>query len=350
MEFVQEVGIFLVEAIILVTAIIVVVVAMTAISQRRKGGEDGYIEVRRLNDRYTAFHDAVRSLTEHPETRKHREKMAKKTSKADEKKAKERAREGEGAAPEPRLFVLRFNGDIRASETESLREEISAIAPELGEGDEVLLCLESSGGMVHSYGLAASQLQRIKGTGATLTVAVDKVAASGGYMMACVADKIISAPFAVIGSIGVLAQIPNFHRLLKKNDIDFELLTAGKYKRTLTVLGENTDEDRAKFVEDLEDTYGLFKDFIVLNRPVVDIESVATGETWFGQRALERQLIDELTTSDAYLQSCLAEKDVFEVRYVPKKSWQEKLGMAAEATMERTVMRLWQMGTTRKPH
>ena len=348
MEFIQEVGIFLVEAIILVTAIIAVLLAVTAISQRRKGGEDGYIEVRRLNDRYTAFHDAVRGLTEHAEQRKQREKAAKKALKAEDKKAKERLKDKDDSGPEPRVFVLRFQGDIRASETESLREEISAIAPELGQGDEVLLCLESSGGMVHSYGLAASQLQRIRDTGATLTVSVDKVAASGGYMMACVANKIISAPFAVIGSIGVLAQIPNFHRVLKKNDIEFEQLTAGKYKRTLTMFGENTEEDREKFVEDLEDTFGLFKEFVALNRPVVDIEAIATGETWFGQRALERQLVDELSTSDAYMQALLPEKDVFEVRYVPKKSWQEKFGMAAEAAAERTVMRLWQAGTTRR--
>ena len=336
---------------ILVTAIIVVILAIAAASQRRKGGEEGYIEVRRLNDRYTAFHDAVRSFTEHAETRKVREKAEKKSAKAEQKQARQQAKEEadkeDGKQGDGRLFVLRFQGDIRASETESLREEISAIAPELREGDEVLMCLESPGGMVHSYGLAASQLQRIRATGASLTVAVDKVAASGGYMMACVADRIISAPFAVIGSIGVVAQLPNFHRLLKKNDVDFELLTAGKYKRTLTMFGENTDDGRAKFVEDLEDTYDLFKDFVVLNRPVVDIEAVATGEIWYGQRALDQNLVDELSTSDAYLQTRLREIEAFEVRYVPKKSWQEKFGMAAEAGIERTFLRLWQQGASR---
>ncbi|MDA7840276.1 protease SohB [Luminiphilus sp.] len=351
MEFVQEIGLFLAEAVILVTAIIVVIIAIAAASQRRKGGEEGYIEVRRLNDRYTAFHDAVRSFTEHAETRKVREKAEKKSAKAEEKQARQQAKEEagneDGKQGDGRLFVLRFEGDIRASETESLREEISAIAPELREGDEVLLCLESPGGMVHSYGLAASQLHRIRATGASLTVAVDKVAASGGYMMACVADRIISAPFAVIGSIGVVAQLPNFHRLLKKNDVDFELLTAGKYKRTLTMFGENTDDGRAKFVEDLEDTYDLFKDFVVLNRPVVDIEAVATGEIWYGQRALDQNLVDELSTSDAYLQTRLGETEAFEVRYVPKKSWQEKFGMAAEAGIERTFLRLWQQGASR---
>lgn len=351
MEFFQEIGLFLAEAVILVTAIIVVILAIAAASQRRKGGEEGYIEVRRLNDRYTAFHDAVRSFTEHAETRKVREKAEKKSAKAEQKQARQQAKEEadkeDGKQGDGRLFVLRFEGDIRASETESLREEISAIAPELREGDEVLMCLESPGGMVHSYGLAASQLQRIQATGASLTVAVDKVAASGGYMMACVADRIISAPFAVIGSIGVVAQLPNFHRLLKKNDVDFELLTAGKYKRTLTMFGENTDDGRAKFVEDLEDTYDLFKDFVVLNRPVVDIEAVATGEIWYGQRALDQNLVDELSTSDAYLQSRLGEIEAFEVRYVPKKSWQEKFGMAAEAGIERTFLRLWQQGASR---
>lgn len=351
MEFVQEIGLFLAEAVILVTAIIVVIIAIAAASQRRKGGEEGYIEVRRLNDRYTAFHDAVRSFTEHAETRKVREKAEKKSAKAEQKQARQQAKEEagkeDGKQGDGRLFVLRFEGDIRASETESLREEISAIAPELRAGDEVLLCLESPGGMVHSYGLAASQLHRIRATGASLTVAVDKVAASGGYMMACVADRIISAPFAVIGSIGVVAQLPNFHRLLKKNDVDFELLTAGKYKRTLTMFGENTDDGRAKFVEDLEDTYDLFKDFVVLNRPVVDIEAVATGEIWYGQRALDQNLVDELSTSDAYLQTRLGEIEAFEVRYVPKKSWQEKFGMAAEAGIERTFLRLWQQGASR---
>lgn len=351
MEFFQEIGLFLAQAVILVTAIIVVIIAIAAASQRRKGGEEGYIDVRRLNDRYTAFHDAVRSFTEHAETRKVREKAEKKSAKAEEKQTRQQAKEEAGKEGgkqgDGRLFVLRFQGDIRASETESLREEISAIAPELREGDEVLLCLESPGGMVHSYGLAASQLQRIRATGASLTVAVDKVAASGGYMMACVADRIISAPFAVIGSIGVVAQLPNFHRLLKKNDVDFELLTAGKYKRTLTMFGENTDDGRAKFVEDLEDTYDLFKDFVVLNRPVVDIEAVATGEIWYGQRALDQNLVDELSTSDAYLQTRLGEIEAFEVRYVPKKSWQEKFGMAAEAGIERTFLRLWQQGASR---
>jgi len=200
---------------------------------------------------------------------------------------------------------------------------------------------------VHSYGLAASQLQRIADAGIPLTIAVDKVAASGGYMMACVADRILAAPFAVIGSIGVLAQLPNFHKLLKKNDIDFELLTAGKYKRTLTMFGENTEEGRRKFLEDLEDTFALFKEFIQERRPSVPIDDVATGEIWYGKRALDKKLIDDIMTSDAYIQSKIESCDIVEVRFVPRKSWQEKIGMSVEGIMERLGLRLFQRASER---
>ena len=202
--------------------------------------------------------------------------------------------------------------------------------------------------MVHSYGFAASQLQRIRDAGIQLTVAVDKVAASGGYMMACVANRILAAPFAVIGSIGVLAQIPNFHRLLRKANVDFEQLTAGEYKRTLTMFGENTDADRQKMQEDIDDTHILFKEFVAEHRTQVEIDSVATGEVWYGQRALDRGLVDELQTSDGFVQACLPERDVFEIKHVLKKHWQEKLGLAVEGGVNRTLTRWWQAATQRR--
>ena len=242
------------------------------------------------------------------------------------------------------MYVLGFDGDVKASATESLREEISAVLPQIEKGDEVLVKVESPGGMVHSYGLASSQLQRIKNAGVPLVIAVDKVAASGGYMMACVADRIIAAPFAVLGSIGVVAQLPNFHRLLKKNDVDFELFTAGEHKRTVTMFGENTDKGREKFVEELEETHVLFKNFVSANRPALDIGKVATGEIWYGQNALEEGLIDELQTSDAFVQGRLADWDVFEVTFSQKKNWQEKLGLAAESALEKSFLKIWQRG------
>jgi len=350
MEFLQDVALFLIQTLVLVIGILLVIAGASAISQRRRSAEDGYIEVRCLNDRYTAYRDTIRSLTEPAEERKARLKEEKKAAKKARKSAGKKPRKDSVDEDESknRLFVLTFDGDMRASQVDSLREEISALLPEARSGDEVLVRLESPGGLVHGYGLAASQLQRVKDAGVRLTVAVDKVAASGGYMMACVADHIVAAPFAVIGSIGVLAQLPNFHRLLKKHDIDFELLTAGEYKRTLTMFGENTEKQRDKFVADLEDTHTLFKEFVKTHRDVVDITHVATGEIWYGQRALDMKLIDELATSDAYIQGRLEDRTVLEIRFCPKRSWQEKLGVAAEGVVERVGLSLWQRGTARQ--
>ncbi|MEP5763138.1 MAG: protease SohB [Halieaceae bacterium] len=348
MELLYEYGLFLAEAVTIVVAILVVVGGVLAMGQRSRAHDEGHIEIRKLNERYQNFREAMQhALLSDKELKK-----AHKTEKKQEKsEAKARKQQGEQEAPERlRLYVLDFDGDIKASATDHLREEISAVLAVARSGDEILLRLESGGGMVHSYGLAASQLQRIRDAGIQLTVGVDKVAASGGYMMACVANRIVSAPFAVIGSIGVLAQIPNFHRLLRKANVDFEQLTAGDYKRTLTMFGENTDEDRAKMQEDLEDTHILFKEFVAEHRSQVTIDDVATGEVWYGQRAMARGLVDELQTSDSFVQNCLAERDVFEVRHVQKKNWQEKLGMAAEGTVQRSFLKLWQHSLQRRHH
>ncbi len=211
-----------------------------------------------------------------------------------------------------------------------------------GKDDEVVVRLESGGGMVHSYGLAASQLARIRDAEIPLTVCVDKVAASGGYMMACIGNKILSAPFAVLGSIGVVAQMPNIHRLLKKNDIDVEVLTAGEHKRTLTFLGENTEQGRAKFLQDLQTTHDLFKDFVGRYRPQLDMPTVATGEVWLGTDALAKQLVDEISTSDQYLVQRSQEARVFQVSYSFKKNLQERIGLAAASTADSVTTRLWQ--------
>jgi serine protease SohB len=352
MELFADYGLFLAKALTVVVAAGLLVALVAAIGQRQRREGEGHLEVRRLNERYRGFAEALREAALDPAVRKAARKSEKKKEKREAKAkardAKKRLKaKAEPDGEKPRLFVLDFHGDLRASAVDHLREEVSVLLKELREGDEVLVRLESAGGLVHSYGLAASQLRRIRDHGADLTVAVDKVAASGGYMMACVGQRIIAAPFAVIGSIGVLAQLPNFHRLLKKNDIDFELFTAGEYKRTLTLFGENTDKGREKFREELEDTHGLFKHFVSENRPQVDIDSVATGEVWYGQNALERNLVDALETSDAYVQARLDSHDAFEVSYVPHKNWQQKIGLAAEGAVERGVTRFWEAVSTR---
>ena len=248
-----------------------------------------------------------------------------------------------------RVYVINFNGDIRASATENLRQEITAILSIANiEKDEVVVNLESPGGMVHGYGLAASQLARIREHQLPLTICVDKVAASGGYMMACLANNIIAAPFAVIGSIGVVAQLPNFHRLLDKWDIDYEVLTAGEYKRTLTMFGKNTDAGREKFIADLEDTHTLFKDFVTEYRPQLDIEKVATGEHWYGKQALGLGLVDKLMTSDEYLLNLSKTADVFAVRFVHKQNLMQKVGLTASTTLDNVLLKWWER-LTQKP-
>jgi serine protease SohB len=344
LNLLYEYGLFLAEAVTIVVAILLVAAGLFALSQRGRQHDEGHIEVKKLNERYREFrHTLQRALLDDRELK--RESKAERKQEKVEQKARKHADDG---VERLRLFVLNFHGDIRASATEELREEVSAVLDVARTGDEVLVRLESSGGLVHSYGLAASQLQRIRDAGIRLTVAVDKVAASGGYMMACVANHVLAAPFAVIGSIGVLAQLPNFNRLMKKANVDFEQITAGEYKRTLTVFGENTDADRAKMQEDIDDTHRLFKDFVAEHRQAVDIEAVATGEVWFGSRAMERGLVDELKTSDAYVQNCLAERDVFEVKYHQKKHWQQRFGLAVENALERSFLKIWDAATRRQ--
>ena len=345
MEFIFEYGLFLAQAVTIVAAILIVAVTLVALGMKQKPEHEGHIEIAHLNDKYKQISEQMQSVVIDEEQLKVVHKAQKKTDKQkakDAKKAAKKSTESKTESDRKRLYVLEFDGDIKASATENLREEISAVLPQIRDGDEVLLKLESPGGMVHSYGLAASQLQRIADANVPLTIAVDKVAASGGYMMACVGSHIIAAPFAVLGSIGVLAQLPNFNRLLKKHDIDIELLTAGEYKRTLTMLGENTDKGRQKFIEELEETHVLFKEFVGENRPELDVAKVSTGEVWYGRKAIDVGLIDALQTSDAFVQARLLDQDVYEVNFVHKKSWQEKMGMAAEGAMEKAFLKIWQ--------
>lgn len=298
-----------VTALIFIGLLVVLVVGLISRGKKGKSHGDDEIEVRFLN---SDIHDD-KIVLEYDTLEKADKKALKKHPVKPEK-------------DRPRLFVLSFDGDIDASETDSLRRQVTAIIQTAKKDkDQVLLCLESPGGVVHGYGLAASQLNRLKQADIHLTVAVDKVAASGGYMMACVADKIVAAPFAILGSIGVVAQVPNIHRLLKDKNVDIELHTAGKYKRTLTLMGENTDEGREKFKEELELTHDLFKQHINTHRPQLDIDSVATGETWYGQQAIDNHLADEMMTSDDYILSATKNMDVYELSIEHKQGLIERL-------------------------
>lgn len=341
MEFLLEYGLFLAKAVTFVLAFMVVVGFVVASAQREKNKDKGRIQVTRLNERLDEMCQTLKAEVVDEKILKEEDKKAKKAEKLARKQEKKSRNE---QARKKRVYVLDFHGDIKASATDELRESITAVLSLAEPADEVVVRLESPGGLVHGYGLAASQLARITQKKIPLTVCVDKVAASGGYMMACVADKIVAAPFAVLGSIGVVAQLPNFHRVLKKHDVDYEIFTAGEYKRTVTMLGENTEKGRRKFMEDLEDTHVLFKEFVGEHRPAVNVDEVATGEIWFGRRALEKNLIDLISTSDEYLTAMHPQADIVVVRYEHRKRIQDRVGLAAarafETAFEHTLARL----------
>ena len=343
MEFFSEYGLFVAKAVTIVVAILVTVGFIVGLTRRQqRDGGRGELEITEVNELYRAMGEALKAVGQNPAAAKQAAKAEKQKQKQEAKEQKAAAKRGEDSnVRKKRVYVIDFEGDIRASAVDNMRQEISAVLQDATVEDEVVVRLESPGGMVHSYGLASSQLDRIRKKAIPLTICVDKVAASGGYMMACVGNRILAAPFAVLGSIGVVAQIPNFHKILKKNDVDYELLTAGEYKRTLTMLGENTEKGRQKFVEDLEDTHALFKDFIAEHRPQVDLAQVATGEVWLGTRALHIGLVDELQTSDEYLQSKVADADVLEVKFVQKKKLAERLGLVAEQSADNLLLRWW---------
>lgn len=320
LEFLFDYGLFLLKAVTIVVSILAVVIVVLGLSMKHKP-EKGELKI-------TNITDELKQLKHHLK----QELLSKKQFKAYEKahKASDKKAEKEAETDtKNKVFVIDFKGSIDAKEVSSLREEISAILTIADKGDEVLVNVESGGGMVHGYGLASSQLDRLRQAELPLTVCVDKVAASGGYMMACVANKIYAAPFAILGSIGVIAQIPNFNKLLKKHDIDYEQHTAGNFKRTLTVFGENTEAGREKFQQELEETHELFKSFVGKYRPDLDLEKVATGEHWYGQQAIGLGLVDEISTSDDVILKLAQEKNVIKVRYQIKKKLADKFAHGA---------------------
>ncbi|WP_370244784.1 protease SohB [Alteromonas abrolhosensis] len=335
MEFLYEYGLFVAKAVTLVIAFVVVVSTIVGVASKQKQGK-GQLEIVSISEQLKDITNYAKQVLLDKNALK---KLAKEQKKEAKAKSKSKNKEQGEESLKSRLYVIDFKGSMDAHEVEHLREEITAILCVANKEDEVLVRLESGGGVVHGYGLAASQLQRIKEKGLKLTIAVDKVAASGGYMMACVADKLLASQFAYIGSIGVLAQLPNFNKLLKKNDIEFEQHTAGEFKRTLTIFGENNDEGRAKFKEEIEEIHVLFKDFVHSQRPDMDIDKVATGEYWPGVKAKALGLIDDITTSDDYILSHYPEREIFSVKYSVKKNVAEKLGMSAANVVERVFMK-----------
>jgi len=321
-SFASHYALFLAEAVTVVGVILAIAAGLVLLS-RRKARHAGHVEVSDVNRQLEAAGDALDAL-----------RLPKKAHKTllKQRKAERKARRQQAEAG-PCTYLIDFKGDIRASAVAALREEISAILQVAQPGDAVLLRLESPGGMVNRYGLAAAQLLRLRDAKLPLTAMVDSVAASGGYLMAAAADKIVASPFALVGSIGVVAQIPNFHRWLQARDIDWEQFTAGQYKRTVTVFGENTEAGRAKLREELEAIHARFRDFVHESRQL-DMDKVGTGEAWLGSQALELGLVDELATSDDVIRRACQRGRVLQVSYQRKMTLPERVRMSAQAAWD----------------
>lgn len=345
-QFAAEYGLFFLKTLTILIAIALLFAAIAQAKQEKKE-DTGKLSLDYLNDKYEQLEEQMNaSLLSEAAF----EKWQKQQQKAQKEKDKSAKKGTDDDDSKPRVFVIEYIGDMHANGVELLADKITAILLKAQpERDEVILKLESPGGVVHGYGLAASQLMRLTAKNISLTVCVDKVAASGGYMMACTANKIIAAPFAVLGSIGVVAQLPNIHRLLKKHDIDVETLTAGEFKRTLTVIGENTEKGRQKMQEDIDDTHELFKSFVKDNRPQLDIDRLATGEIWYGQQAQSLQLIDEIATSDDYIFAAVKRADVYVIDWKIKPTLTEKLGLQIQLGVKRAITEISERALSRLP-
>ncbi len=332
LEMLIALAIFLAKAVIIVIAIIIVASFFANLALKGKLSEKSF----KLTNLSKKLKKSVSQLKEEINKDMVSEKEAKKLSKAERKDEKKRLKANK-SEKEKKLFILDFNGDIKASAGESLRKCVTQVISLADpEKDEVLIRLESPGGMVSAYGIAASELSRIRNASLNLTVSVDKVAASGGYLMSCVGSKIIAAPFAVVGSIGVVAGMPNFNKVLKKHDIDYDVLTAGKYKRTLTMFGENTAEGREKFIGQLEQIHDLFKKFVTQYRPSLDMDKVGTGEYWFGEDALNLGLVDEIKTSEDYMLQLNKTHEIFHLEHQKKQTLVEKFTQSASALIHKS--------------
>ena len=346
MELLGELAIFAAKVILIVFAFVVMVGAIARAARRGSADEArGDLKLKKLNERWKRTSDHMQ-----------RAFLGAKAYRAHEKG--ERARKKAEKSPEamrlaearPRVYVIDFDGNMRASQVTGLREEVTAILGVARPGDEVIVRLKSPGGLVYAYGLAASQLERLRERGLKVTAAVDQIAASGGYMMATVANEIVAAPFSIIGSIGVVAGFPNFHRFLEKRDIDFELVTAGKYKRTLTMFGKNTDEARAKFQAEMEETHALFKAHIQRTRPALDLDAVATGEHWYGSQALALGLVDRVATSDDLLAEKKDSADLWQVQFVPRRRLFDRMSAAVQSAIEGGIERVWAKSEEQRFH
>jgi serine protease SohB len=333
MPFWLDIAAFLVKALILVAAIggLAILIARLA---RSGDAKDREIKIKSLNERYDDLRDAMNA-----------ELVGKKEWKALRKERKKASKARRSEAPGKRVFVMNFKGDLRATAVKQLGREVDAVLTVARpQTDEAVVRIESGGGTVTGYGLAAAEILRLREHKIKVTASVDQVAASGGYMMACAADRLVAAPFAVVGSIGVVAAVPNLHRLLQKNEIEYEDITAGEYKRTVSVLGEITPAGREHFQSKLDTIHEAFKAHVAEHRPNADITHVANGDHWLAREAHGLGLVDEILAGDELLFRARDSARLYEVRWEARKTPVQQLmsglGVAARKVVDLAIARL----------
>ena len=330
MSYLYELSLFGFKTLIIVIGVALVIIIPLVISQKANPKE-AFQKKLKLENMQEKLNRYVLQAKEETISKKEFKNYIKKIKKEEKNASKKKGRS----------FVLTFAGDVMATQVENLRDEITLLLQLVTKNDEVVLLLESRGGSVAHYGLAASQLQRLRDRNISLTICIDRIAASGGYLMACVGSKILSAPFAYVGSIGVIFTTPNLSRLLKKHDVDYQEVTAGKYKRTVTTFGEITDEKKKRLKEQLDTIHVQFKNFLKQYRPNLDLEKIATGEVWLGLEAKNLGLVDEIACSDDHLMDSLKERDVYKVSLKAKKPFLKKLFKKLESQKEALSTNEW---------
>ncbi|KZX82185.1 hypothetical protein A3715_00045, partial [Oleiphilus sp. HI0009] len=281
-----------------------------------KKNSDGRIIVKSLNEEYQEIQDALLKF-----------KPLKPIKSSSIRKFK--------ASPNKQsIFVLDFKGDKTASSVGSLSKEVSAILSVAKPNDEVFLRLESPGGTITGYGLASQQLIRLREAGIRLVVSVDEIATSGGYMMAAVGDRIIASPTSMLGSIGVIMEVPNFYNLLDRAGVQFHQFTAGKHKRLVSMTNKIGDAAKDQINQDLEKSHELFKNHVHTYRNSVNLESVSHGDVWSAKYCLDNKLVDDLMTSEAYLFDRASRANIFHISWDVERSFSDKLSsFAAQASI-----------------
>ena len=160
----------------------------------------------------------------------------------------------------------------------------------------ILVRIDSPGGGVAPSQEIYDALKRAREKGKPVVASIGSLGASGGYYIACAADKIVADPGSVTGSIGVIMQFPVIRDLLRKLGIDYEVIKSGEFKDIASPLRPMTDKERRLLKEVILDVYSQFVDVVAESRglPKDSVLKIADGRILSGRQAYELGLVDTL--------------------------------------------------------